>query len=70
MVKFYIEYNDQIYVVLEQFEVIDNLNHISKVQSKNQNIMTLISNVELKYVYMKVGVNQYVSSEPNPYEME
>lgn len=70
MAKFYIEFNNKIYVVMEQFEVVDNIHHISKVLSKNKYIMAVIADIELKYVYMKVGLNQYVCSAPNPYEIE
>lgn len=36
MAKFYIEYNDRIYVIVELFEVVDYLNHLKKVQRKNR----------------------------------
>lgn len=70
MAKFYVEHNNQICVVMEEFEVDDSLNHISKVQSKNRNIMALVADIQVKYIYMKIGPNQYVCSAPNPYEVE
>lgn len=55
---------------MEKFEAVDYLDHITKVRSTKQNIMALIADIDLKCVYMKVGLNQYVCSAPNPYEIE
>lgn len=70
MAKFYIELDGKIYVIMEQYEIIDFINHISKVQPTNKNILAPIDDIKIKYIYMRVGLHQYVTSSPNPYEKE
>ncbi|KAG4071204.1 hypothetical protein HA402_001194 [Bradysia odoriphaga] len=70
MVKFYIELDCKIYVVMDAFEIVDIIHHISKVQPTNQKIMAPIVNIKMKYIYMKVGLSQYITSPPNPFENE
>lgn len=68
--KFYIDFNDEVWVVCEEFEIIDVRKHISKVRTTNKNIVAPIDSIKFKYIYMKVGLNQYVTVPPNPYEKE
>lgn len=70
MAKFYLKLDNKIYVVMEGFETVDFINHISKVQRTNKNILAPIDDIEMKYIYMKVGLHHYVTSPPNPYEKE
>lgn len=70
MAEFYIELDGKIYVVLKEYEIIDFINHILRVQPTNKNLLAPIDNIEIKYIYMRVGLHQYVTSSPNPYEKE
>lgn len=68
--KFYFESNGTIYVVLEEFEVVDYVDHIIRVEPTRRNILAPINEIEQKYMYVKVGMHQYICSVPNPYEKE
>lgn len=68
--KFYFDYKSKIYVVIEEFEVIDTIYHIAKVRKTTKIIMAPIENIDKKYIFMNVGINQYIVSPPNPYENE
>lgn len=70
MAKFYIILDGKIYVVLEEYDVVDSIHHILKVQPGNQNILAPIEDIQMKYIYMKVGFYQYVTCSPNPFEKE
>lgn len=61
-VKFYFESNSKIYVVLEEFEIVDYIDHILKVEPTRRNILTPANEIEQKYLYMKVGFHQYICS--------
>ncbi|XP_037033278.1 uncharacterized protein LOC119072210 [Bradysia coprophila] len=68
--KFYYESGGNKYVVLEEFEIIDTIDHILKVAPTRRNILASINDINQKYLYMTVGTNQYISSVPNTYEKE
>lgn len=68
--KFYFEQKQKMYVVLEEFEVIENIYHISKVQKTKRIIMAPTADIQQKNIFMKVGIHQYIVSPPNPYENE
>lgn len=67
---FYYESDGQNYVVLEEFEIIERFDHIFKVASTKRNILASINDIKQKYIYMAVGLHQYISSVPNSYEKE
>lgn len=69
-VKFYIELDSKIYAVIGEFVIVDINHHIFKVQRTNRIIMTPIDDIDTKYIYMKVGLNTYITTPPNPYEKE
>ncbi|XP_037049622.1 uncharacterized protein LOC119083916 [Bradysia coprophila] len=69
-VRFYFESNSKVYAVIEEFEVIDNIAHILKVQPTNRNILVSVNQIEQKFIYMKVGFHEYIVLPPNPYEKE
>ncbi len=68
--KFYFESKDKIYVVIEEFEITDYIDHILRVQPTRRNILAPANEIEQKYLYMKIGLLQYICSVPNPYEKE
>lgn len=68
--KFYFQSNDKTFVVIEEFDIIEQIDHFSKVQSASRNIMAQVDKIEQKYIFLKVGMKQFITSAPNPYEME
>lgn len=68
MARFYFEFDSKIYALIEQFEVIEKIYH--KVLKTGENILASIENIDKKFIFMKVGLNQYIVSTPNPYENE
>lgn len=70
MAKFYFEFENKVYVLIKEFETIGNINHISKVETTSRIIMAPINDIVVKYLYMKIGLYQYIVSEPNSYEIE
>lgn len=68
--KYYFSYNEEICVMLAQFEIIDSIDHIHKVITTNRLIIAPIVEIEKKYLFMNVGVNHYIVCRPNPYENE
>lgn len=68
--KFYFESNKTIYVVMEEFTVVDHFDHIMKIQPTRRNILAPVTTIKQKYLFMKVGLHQYIVSPPNPYETE
>lgn len=70
MAKFYFEWNSKMHVLIDQFEIVDNIYHIDKVVKTNETILAPIENIAKKFIYMNVGVHQYIVAPPNPYENE
>lgn len=70
MARFYFQHKGKSYVLIEKFEIIDNIYHIAKVFKTDQNILAPIEHINKKFIFMKVGVNQYITLQPNPYENE
>lgn len=70
MAKFYFESNGKTFVVMEEFKIGETIDHIFKVEPTRRNIMALTEEIKIKYLYMKVESTEYITSAPNPYEME
>lgn len=68
--KFYFESNGKTYVLIEEFDIVEDIDHISKVQPTSRNILAKIDKIQQKYIYLKVGIKQFISLPPNPYEKE
>lgn len=68
--KFYLEYAGKTCVVLEEFKIIDSIDHIWKVEPTRRNLLASITDIKQKYLYMNVGPHQYITLVPNPYERE
>ncbi|XP_037052026.1 uncharacterized protein LOC119085686 [Bradysia coprophila] len=69
-VKFYWKMGEENFVFVEEYEVIDNIYHIEKVQSTKKVIMAPIEFITEKKIFMQVGLYKYVVSPPNHYENE
>lgn len=68
--KYYFSYKEKMCVMLEEFEIIDNIDHIHKVLTTNRLLIAPIDEIEKKYLLMNVGLNSYIVCRPNPYENE
>lgn len=66
--KFYFESNDK--VVIEEFEIIEQIDHFSRVHPVSRHIMAQVDKIQQKYIFLKVGIKQFITSAPNPYEKE
>lgn len=60
--KFYFESNKKIHVIMEEFTVVDYIDHIMKVQPTNRNILAPVTENKQKFLFMKVGLHQYIVS--------
>lgn len=68
--KYYFCHADRICVMLQAFDIIDQIDHIDKVLRTTRLIIAPVVEIEKKYLYMKVGLQHYVVCRPNPYENE
>lgn len=68
--NFYFKSNDKTFVVIEEFEVIEEVDHFLRVQPVSRNIMAQVHEIQGKYIFLKVGIKQFITSDPNPYEKE
>lgn len=68
--KYYFSHKDRICVMLKEYEIIDSIDHIDKVLTTNRLIIAPICEIEKKYLFMNVGLNNYIVCRPNPYENE
>lgn len=68
--KFYFESNGDKYVLIEEFDMLDDIGHITAVQPASRNVLAKIDKIQQKYIYLKVGIKQFITSPPNQYEKE
>lgn len=68
--KYYFDFNGITYVMMIQFKITDKINHIFKVETTNRIIVASVDEIERKYLFMNVGLNNYIVYPPNPYENE
>lgn len=68
--KYYFNYKNEKCVMLDEYEIIENIDHVSKVLKFNRLLIARINEIEKKYIFMNVGLNNYIVSRPNPYENE
>lgn len=70
MAKFYFEHEEKKYVVIEEYDAVDYIYHITKVQKTKTMIMAPIECISQKLIFMQVGLYKYVVAPPNPFENE
>lgn len=68
--KYYFLHNEVICVMLEEFEVLDSIEHIDKVLSTKRLIVAPVHEIEKKYLFMNIGLNHYIVCRPNRFENE
>lgn len=67
-IKYYIKFNNSIYVLVELFDVLKENDHLQEVTSKQSITLFKIGEVRAKLLYMEIGSRQIVCSIPNKYE--
>lgn len=70
MARLYFQHENKSYVLIEEFMVIENINHISKVCKTDKKILAPIEHINKKFIFMEVGLNKFITLPPNPYENE
>lgn len=70
MAKYYFSYQENLCVMMTEFEIVDSVDHIHKVIKTNRLIIAPIDEIKKKYLYLSVGLNNYIVCRPNPYENE
>lgn len=68
--KYYLSYKGRICVMLSEYEVIDHINHIDRVLPTNRLILASVDEIEKKYIFMNVGLSNFIVCRPNPFENE
>lgn len=68
--KYYFDWNGKAFVMLSEYRVIEKIYHISKVKEIGRVVMANILEIEKKFIFMTVGLNDFVVCPPNPYEIE
>lgn len=68
--KYYFEANGQIFVMMNQFKMIDNIYHILKVKPTGRLIVAPVDEICKKYLFINIGLNSYIVCPPNSFEKE
>lgn len=66
--KYYIYYENIHYVVLEEYEVMEEIGHISEIEPTSLTIYAPVNSITKKFIYMNVNNKQYISNLPNEFE--
>lgn len=73
-VKYYISHNNIKYVVLNEYEVMEEIDHILDVEPTTVHIYAPVEFIESKYIYFKLRIGkdkkEFVALRPNKYEAE
>lgn len=68
--KYYICNNNIKYVVMDEYEVMEEIDHISDVEPTSIHLIAPVQSIVSKYIYMKINKKEYVTLPPNKYETE
>lgn len=66
--KFYVKANDNIYVLVQLYNIREKSYHLSRIESSDQFELYAVTQIECKLIYMKFGCFEIVAAEPNRYE--
>lgn len=69
-VKYYIEYLEKKYAIIEPYEVVDNINHISELISKDKVAVCAADEIWMKMIYMNFAGMHYMTDRPNNFESD
>lgn len=65
----YILSNDEIYVMIKEFKITEQFNHLERIESLDKVNIYSCRDISSKLIYMKFGSFQIISKEPNYYEI-
>lgn len=67
-IHFFFISDSTIYVLIEKYEITEKIDHFLKIRSEQSKKIIKFENVDEKMLYLKFGINEYVTSIPNKYE--
>lgn len=69
-VKYYFERENVNYMVLEQYECYEQLNHLCEIGPKNIDQVCLAENIEKKFIYIHYLNKHFITERPNTFESD
>lgn len=69
-IKFYFKYENLNYMMLEEFEIVEQVNHIKTIKSKNAELICLAETIKKKFIYINFVDKHYVTERPNVFESD
>lgn len=67
-IKFYIKYGKKIYFIIEEFEFVRHLHHITKIKPKQIDSIHVTDEIEKKLMYINFGDRHFITDRPNHFE--
>lgn len=67
-VKFFLEYEQNAYVLFEEYVVIDKKDHFFIVKSNTNLVVRPINIIFKKFIYMKLNFKEIIVARPNSFE--
>lgn len=69
-VKYYFERDNVYYMVLEQYESLNQVNHLCEVATKNIHLVCLAEDIEKKFIYIHFLNKHFITERPNAFESD
>lgn len=69
-VKFYFEYENVFYVLLEQYEHVAQIHHIQEITPKNIESVYAAADISNKFIYVNFLAKHYITLRPNQFESD
>lgn len=69
-IKFYVRHAGDKYFILEEFEQVEHLNHISEIESNQIVSVHHVSEIHRKMIYMNFKNKHFVTCRPNEFESD
>lgn len=69
-IKFYVRQAENIYFILEEFELVGNTNHISEIIPKQTDSVHTVSEIEKKMIYINFNALHFITDRPNSFESD
>lgn len=69
-VKYYANRQNQKYVFLQEYEILENIDHIFEVETTGIQICSSVDQIIGKYLYMFINQKHYITAPPNMFEKE
>lgn len=69
-VKFYFEYKDVFYLMLEHYECVCQINHIHEITPRNFESVYPSEEIDQKFIYINFFNKHYITDRPNNFESD